>query len=178
MDKDDIVASVLPKVTVQDYSPAPAIEGVKWLDLKQFTDCSGTFMELVRLNKGEIAGDGLELKQINFSTLEPGVIKAWHLHYKQDELWFVPPASRLLVGLYDVRAKSKTNEVNMRLVLGSHKTRLLYIPAGVAHGLANLSTQTATLIYLISQQFNLEQPDEQRLPWDILGAEFWEMKRE
>ena len=63
----------------------------------------------------------------------------------------------------------------MRLVMGSGKAQLLYIPGGVGHGGANIWREPATILYYVSQQFDLNDPDERRLPWDMLGADFWQM---
>ena len=63
----------------------------------------------------------------------------------------------------------------MRFVLGAGRARLLYIPRGVGHGCANLGTEPATVLYYVNQQFDLQDPDERRLPWDIAGADFWRM---
>ena len=38
--------------SLQDYSPAPVIEGVQLVELKRFTDDGGSFMELARLQRG------------------------------------------------------------------------------------------------------------------------------
>ena len=38
-----------------------------------------------------------------------------------------------------------------------------------------LGTSPATIVYFVNQQFNPADPDERRLPWDILGADFWQM---
>lgn len=178
MDKNDLLPDVVNQVTVQDYSKKPVIDGVKFIDLNLFPDDGGHFSELMRLNDGVMEGmDGFQVRQINNSMMEPGVIKAFHLHFNQSEFWYVPPAGKLLVGLYDVRKDSPTAGVKMRLVGGSHKARLLYIPAGVAHGAANVTAERQQLFYFTDQHFNLEQPDENRLPWDILGADFWALER-
>jgi dTDP-4-dehydrorhamnose 3,5-epimerase len=105
--------------------------------------------------------------------MEPGTIKAWHLHERQDDLWFVPPQSRLLVGLLDVREGSPSYDVPMRFVMGAGKARLLFIPRGVAHGVANLTQQPASVLYFATEPFNSAHPDEHRLPWDTLGPDFW-----
>jgi dTDP-4-dehydrorhamnose 3,5-epimerase len=65
----------------------------------------------------------------------------------------------------------------MRFVLGAGRAQALYIPRGVAHGLANIWTQPANMIYLVNQLFDPENPDEHRLPWDVLGNDFWEIKK-
>jgi dTDP-4-dehydrorhamnose 3,5-epimerase len=63
----------------------------------------------------------------------------------------------------------------MRFVLGAGRARLLYTPRGVAHGCANIWNTPSTIIYFVNQQFNLEAPDERRLPYDLLGEDFWEI---
>ncbi|MDO8471582.1 MAG: dTDP-4-dehydrorhamnose 3,5-epimerase family protein [bacterium] len=179
MNSDNVIAKVKDKVTTQDYTPTTQITGVEILELKEFVDDGGSFLELARLQTGLLqAKPDFTVRQINFSLVQPGGIKAFHLHYNQNECWFVPPAQRLLLGLYDVRQDSATAEVTMRLALGGHKARLVFIPAGVAHGVANLENTAGNLIYLADQNFSLEQPDEQRLPYDILGADFWQRRKE
>jgi dTDP-4-dehydrorhamnose 3,5-epimerase len=107
----------------------------------------------------------------------PGTIKAFHLHFNQEDVWFVMPYDRLLIGLFDARENSKTYKQSMRFVMGAGRAQILYLPRGVAHGLANIWQQPANMIYFVNQQFDANQPDEQRLPWDTLGADFWEIKK-
>lgn len=179
MNSDNIISDVKDKVTTQDYTPQKTIEGVEFIELKEFVDDGGSITELARLATGVLqAKGGFEVKQINFSLVLPGSVKAFHLHYKQSECWFVPPQQRLLLGMYDVRQDSPTVGTKMRLALGGHKARLIYIPVGIAHGVANLENTPANLIYLADQNFSLEEPDEQRLPYDILGADFWQRRKE
>jgi dTDP-4-dehydrorhamnose 3,5-epimerase len=165
--------------STQDYSPKPAIDGVQIVDLRLFIDDGGSFNELVRLNAdGTIeALPEFRVKQSSYSEVMPGAIKAWHFHRAQDDLWFVPPSQRLLVGLLDIRDGSQTYQRSMRLVLGGGAAKLLYIPAGVAHGAANLWQSAAAILYFVTSQFNPKDPDELRLPWDVLGASFWQIQQ-
>jgi dTDP-4-dehydrorhamnose 3,5-epimerase len=169
-----------PRLTVQSYQARPRIEGVTFHDLKRFVDDGGSFLEMARLSAGEMkARPGPEIRQINYAVLEPGTIKAFHLHFRQSEFWFVPPESRLLMGLVDVRRGSPTCRVSMRFVLGEGQPRLLFIPAGVAHGAANLTDRLAQVFYLTDQEFDPDPSrcDERRLPWDVMGASFWEREK-
>lgn len=179
MDHTNIIPEAADKVSIQDYTPSPKIDGVEFFDLNEFADCGGGFMELLRITNGESEiMPGFTPRQINYSNMQPGSVKAFHLHYKQNEFWFIPPSMRMLMGLYDVRNDSPTKGNQMRFVLGAHKARLLYIPAGVAHGTANIGPAETTVIYITDQQFNLEALDEQRLPWNTLGDDFWKIKFE
>lgn len=165
-------------LSVQSYEKLPVIDGVVIKELRTFVDDGGTFMELLRLSQGISEHfPEFEVKQVNFSQILPTVIKAFHLHMNQEDVWFVPPHERLLVVLSDQRKGSASENVQMRFVLGAGKAQLLYIPRGVAHGNANLWTNPASLVYFVNQQFNAENPDEGRLPWDFLGKELWEITK-
>lgn len=175
----NIASNYADKVTTQSYSPKPTIEGVEIIPLKLHSDDGGNFLEIFRLSAGNL--DGLatpfNAQQISISTMYPGVVKAFHLHKNQDDLWFVPPGHRLLANLHDVRDGSKTFDVHMRIVLGGGGAQLLRIPAGVAHGVKNCYNKPMMLIYATSQQFNADQPDEHRLPWDIFGTDVWDLQK-
>jgi dTDP-4-dehydrorhamnose 3,5-epimerase len=162
----------------QSYAPRPRIDGVTVTDLPVFSDEGGDFCEITRFNPdGALAlAPDYRPAQISYSLMAPGQIKAFHLHRHQDDLWFVPPAHRLLVGLLDVREVSPTYRIHMRLVLGAGKGRLLHIPRGVAHGIANLNTAHASIIYFTNTAFNPDEPDEHRLPHDLLGSDFWTIR--
>ena len=164
-------------LTTQGYGGGVRIDGVKILDLRLLTDDGGSFAELVRFDEsGNLeAIPEFKVRQSSYSLVLPGAVKAFHLHYNQEDVWFVPPTDRLLIGLVDARKDSPTHNATMRFVMGGGKAQLLYIPRGVGHGGANIWQQPATILYYVSQQFDLNDPDERRLPWDILGADFWQM---
>lgn len=166
-------------VSIQDYGPKTTIDRVQIVDLRLFIDDGGSFNELVRLNNDGTAEalPWFQVRQCSYSEVLPGAIKAWHFHRTQDDLWFVPPSQRLLVGLLDIRAGSATYQQSMRIVLGGGATKLLYIPAGVAHGAANLWQNPAAILYFVNSQFDPVDPDELRLPWDFLGSEFWQLQQ-
>ncbi len=168
------------QIFVQDYSGIEPIEGVKKVSLNIFPDDGGYFLELSRWqDKVMQEFPDFELKQMNYSQMNPGVIKAWHFHYQQEDIWFVPPTDKLLVNLRDCRKDSKTNGQLMRLVMGAGRAELLYIPRGVAHGAVNLWNKDAAIIYFVNNQFdpNPDTTDEKRLPWDAFGEEIWELTR-
>jgi len=178
---DDSVAgrstglSLPAQLTRQGYGKKPLIQGVVVLDLSLHSDEGGDFCEVARLTAdGALAHvPGFKPRQVSYSVMEPGTVKAWHLHYQQDDVWFIPPYPRVLVGLLDAREDSPSYETRVRLAMGSGIPKLLRIPRGVAHGIANLGTKPAALLYFADNTFNAESPDEYRLPYDVLGGEFW-----
>ena len=166
--------------SLQDYSSAPEIDGVQVVDLKRFHDDGGSFIELGRLHGGlHAAFPGFEVKQINYSEMDPGVIKAFHLHRRQTDVWFVPAEDKMLLVLLDVRAESPSRNVHRRLVLGAGTSRLVRIPPGVAHGVKNLAPTRGHIIYFVDTQFSpaADTCDEGRLPWDFAGAAIWDVAR-
>ena len=176
--KADLLAKARAAYSVQSYGKVPTIEGVILKDLRCFVDDGGYFLELDRLNEGVSQHfPAAVTRQVSYSQVLPGAIKAFHLHFKQDDIWFVPSHERLLVVLSDQRANSPTRNHKMRLVMGAGTSRLLFIPRGIAHGGANIWTAPASIIYFVNQQFNSEQPDEGRLPWDFFGADVWDMSK-
>jgi dTDP-4-dehydrorhamnose 3,5-epimerase len=166
--------------SVQAYGPAPTIDGVVVKDLRRFHDDGGNFTELGRLTAGLHADfPGFEVRQVNYSEMDPGVIKAFHLHMRQTDVWFVPPSDKMLLVLLDVREGSPTGNVASRIVLGDGASRMVRIPPGVAHGVRNLAATRGRIIYFVDTHFSPDpgQCDEGRLPWDHVGAEIWEPVR-
>lgn len=177
--RNDVISDLQKQLTLQKYPAVKLIDGVRLIDYDLHADDGGDFHEIARLNDGLISGlQNFQLKQINRSRFNPGLIKAFHLHLKQDEIWAVHPLDRLLVGLLDTRKRSKTRGLQMRLILGGGRCELLYIPSGVAHGGMVLDQRPVDVIYLINQNFSPSNPDEWRLPWNVLGNEFWQIRKE
>jgi dTDP-4-dehydrorhamnose 3,5-epimerase len=165
---------------LQAYGPAPTIEGVALVALTRHVDDGGSLTELARLSDGRAEGlAGFTVRQVNFSELAPGTIKAFHLHARQTDVWYVPPSDRMLIVLVDARQGSPTEGTRMRLVLGDGASRLLRIPPGVAHGVRNLGTAPGRIVYFTDLHFSAEPSscDEGRLPWDFVGAEVWDVTR-
>jgi dTDP-4-dehydrorhamnose 3,5-epimerase len=162
---------------LQDYGTRPEIEGLVCIDLRRFNDDGSSMIELLRTGAPPPGLEGFRLAQINYSCLQPGVVKAFHVHRRQTDVWFVPPEDRLLLVLADVRAASSTEGNRVRMMLGDGRPALVRIPPGVAHGCRNLGQLPARLIYFADLEFSPVQGecDEGRLPWDFLGREVWEV---
>ncbi len=166
--------------STQDYSPIPMIEGVEIVNLRRFNDDGGAMTELGRFDKGMLAGlEGFEARQMNYSVVEPGAVKAFHLHKRQTDVWYVPPSDKMLLVLADVREGSPTEGELRRIVLGDGNSRLVRIPPGVAHGCRNLQAAApSAIIYFVDVQFAIDETcDEGRLPWDHFGTKCWEIEK-
>lgn len=164
----------------QDYSPQKQIEGVEIVQLRRFNDDGGAMTELGRLDEGAHKDlPGFEVRQVNYSVVEPLAVKAFHLHQRQTDVWYVPPSDKILLVLADVRAGSPTEGLVKRIVLGDGNSRLVRIPPGVAHGCKNLRPAApSVIVYFVDVQFSVDEHcDEGRLPWDHFGAEVWEVEK-
>jgi dTDP-4-dehydrorhamnose 3,5-epimerase len=183
---DDLIEDAWRCLTRQSYAPRPSIAGVALSEITVSRSADGFFAEIARIDgeDGDLQGlQGFRPVQWNWSLLQPGAVKAWHLHLNQEDLFVVPPDSTLLVGLADLRREAQrdagTRPSPQRFVLGAGRCHRLLIPRGVAHGVANLGTAPQALFYAVNRFFtaDADRTDEWRLPWDHFGAEFWSMER-
>ncbi|WP_336865928.1 dTDP-4-dehydrorhamnose 3,5-epimerase family protein [Peribacillus frigoritolerans] len=147
------------------------IEGVKVKKLVKHCDDRGFFAELVRDNEPELLS---RFGQASCSMSYPGVIKAFHYHEKQDDLWFFPSGNAQVV-LYDLREGSSTKGETDVYYMGEENPIMLLIPKGVAHGYRVLGQKPATILYFTTESYNPINPDEKRIDWDDSEIGFsWE----
>lgn len=142
-------------------NPPPRIAGVRYKPLIRHPDDRGFFQEILRADEGLLTRFG----QASLSLSYPGVIKAFHYHLRQDDLWFFPVGHAQVV-LYDRRPDSPTHGVTDVFYLGEHIPALVLIPAGVAHGYRVLGHTPLQIVYFTTEPYNPAAPDEYRIPWD------------
>jgi dTDP-4-dehydrorhamnose 3,5-epimerase len=148
------------------------IEGVMIKSLVKHCDDRGFFMELLR-NDDEIFR---HFGQASFSKTYPGVIKAFHYHEQQDDIWYFP-FGNVQVVLHDLRPLSKTYKKTDVYYMGEENPYLLFIPRGVAHGYRVLGEKPAYILYFTNMPYNPLHPDEKRIPYDDPAIGFdWRTK--
>ena len=136
------------------------IEGVLLKDLVTHTDERGFFREIIRVTD-DFFSEGFG--QWSHSLMYAGVVKAWHIHKKQVDWWYVA-GGVLKVALHDTRPNSSSYQETMELFMGENQSaRVLRIPPGVAHGCKCISGP-AHLFYVTSNVYTPE--DEGRIPYD------------
>lgn len=131
---------------------------VKLIPLTTHPDQRGFFREVLR------ASNGVEFAQLSHSKMGQGVIKAWHIHKRQTDYWYVVGGIVLAVTC-DV----KLRECQEFLLGDDHPPGVLVIPPGVAHGCKVLQGP-AHLLYVTSQEY--DGSDEGRIPFDALGYDW------
>lgn len=93
----------------------------------------------------------------------PGTAKAWHIHQRQTDWWYVAIGT-LKVALFDTRSDSPTHGELMEFLMGDNQpVRVLKIPPGVGHGCKAVSGP-AHLFYITSHTY--DPTDEGRIPHD------------
>ncbi len=127
-----------------------SIDGVVLKELVTHVDERGFFREVIRESDEFFDHFG----QWSHSLMYPGVAKAWHIHQRQTDWWYV--IGSLKVALYDMREDSPTRGQLMEFLLGDGKPGCLKIPPGVAHGCRALAL--THLLYITS---NVYAPDDE-----------------
>lgn len=137
------------------------IQGVVVKRLVRHCDDRGFFEEIIRCDEGILDS----LAQVSVAKTYPGVIKAFHYHEYQQDLWFFP-VGNVQVVLHDLREESSTYGVTQVLYTGEDNPLALLIPPRVAHGYRTLGDKPALICYVTSRTYNKDCPDEKRLPFD------------
>jgi len=148
------------------------IDGVIVKQIVTHTDDRGCFREILRDDDMLLSTFG----QVSITTTYPGVIKAFHWHEKQDDLWYVA-SGMVQVVLYDRRDDSPTKGRTDVIYAGDLNQVMIKIPIGVLHGYRVLGTTPATLMYVTTKSYATSDPDERRVPFDDPQIDFdWTTK--
>jgi dTDP-4-dehydrorhamnose 3,5-epimerase len=137
------------------------IDGVVVKECRVHTDDRGLLIEVVRDDEAVFRA----VKQTTFTVAYPGVIKAFHWHRRQWDVWFFTTGMAQVV-LHDLRPESPTRGATDVLFMGERRPATVAIPPGVAHGYRVLGTVPAGLVYHTTESYDPAAPDEERIPWD------------
>jgi len=136
------------------------IEGVETKELTTHTDERGYFREVIRASD-PIFAEGFG--QWSHTMSYQGVAKAWHVHERQTDWWYVAVGT-VRAALYDTRPESPTYGELQEVLLGAnHTPQVLKIPPGVAHGYRVLDGP-AHVFYIVSHEY--DGTDEGRIAHD------------
>lgn len=136
------------------------IHGVEIKDLVPHADERQVFREILRVDD-DIFAEGFG--QLNLAIMNPGATKAWHIHERQVDWWYVPIGA-VKLALHDLRRDSPTYGQTQEVLLGpEYGHRVVKVPPGVAHG-SKVIGGTSYLLYVTSTVYN--PADEGRIPHD------------
>tara|TARA_B100001093_G_scaffold514909_1_gene590035 strand:- start:2349 stop:2783 length:435 start_codon:yes stop_codon:yes gene_type:complete len=125
------------------------IEGVKITPLKQIKDERGKIMHMLRSDSKIFKNFG----EIYFSTVNPGFVKAWHLH-KEATLNYVCIKGKAKLVLYDDRKESQTNGKYQELIVSPEDYFLTTIPPFIWNGFKGLDKTETIIANCISMPHN------------------------
>lgn len=150
----------------------PPIHDVVIKKLITLPDDRGYFREILREDDNLLRHFG----QTAITKTYPGVVKAFHWHKDQDDIWYVASGMARVV-LYDRRPDSPTYKVTQVIYAGDQNPVSILIPTGIAHGYQVIGNEPVVLFYHVTKAYNPKDPDEQRIDWDDPEIGFdWSIK--
>ncbi len=148
------------------------IQGVNTKPLLVIPDERGYLMEMLRCDDPIFEKFG----QVYLTVAYPGVVKGWHFHKQQTDIFF-PVKGMFKLVLFDNRDSSSSFGKISELFIGERNPLLVTIPPGVVHGFKAIGTEAAYLINLPTEPYNYQQPDEFRIPPDDPSIPYnWALK--
>jgi dTDP-4-dehydrorhamnose 3,5-epimerase len=124
------------------------LQDLKIVELDVFGDARGFFMERFSAKKFEALGLTTEFLQDNHSRSAPGILRGLHFQ-------LTPPQGKLVGCIsgaiwdvaVDIRPDSPTFKQHFGIELTGENGKLLWIPAGFAHGFCVLGDTTPADVY-------------------------------
>jgi dTDP-4-dehydrorhamnose 3,5-epimerase len=148
------------------------IDGVIIKKVVSHHDDRGFFAELVKSGEPTFKS----VLQTSYAETYPGIVKAFHWHKRQWDIWAVVKGSARVV-LHDLRDDSPTKGGTQVVFTGEKDMKVIAIPPGVAHGYQVLGDATMGIVYHTSEAYDPKDPDEERIPFDDPAIGFdWQAK--
>ena len=128
------------------------IEGVHIVPLRRFVDERGAVSLMLKATDPWFAG----FAEIYFSSVFPGVVKAWKNHRRMT-VHYACMLGRVRLVLWDDRVESPTRGVVMQEFLGPDEYKLVVIPPLIWHGFQGRGEPISVLANCASE---ISDPDE------------------
>jgi dTDP-4-dehydrorhamnose 3,5-epimerase and related enzymes len=146
------------------------IDGVVITPLRQIIDERGKVMHMLREDSPMFQRFG----EIYFSTVEPGVVKAWHVHHRMT-LNYAVIFGKIKLVLFDDRAASRTRGEIQELFLSPDNYSLVTIPPLVWNGFKGVGEKAAIVANCSTiphdpAEIERKSPTDGSIPYD------WEIK--
>nr|MDO8081175.1 dTDP-4-dehydrorhamnose 3,5-epimerase family protein [Candidatus Freyarchaeota archaeon] len=139
--------------------------GVKTYDLRILPDERGFFLEALRRDWKELLGED-EIIQVNVSFSYPGIIRAWHLHLRDQVDYFLVLKGAQKICAYDDREGSPSRGKLVEIMSSEKKLQLVRIPGFYWHGTKTVSSEPSLTVYFSNRLYDYKNPDEGRRPWN------------
>jgi len=139
------------------------IDGVKTTPLKQIIDERGKIMHMMKKDSEIFEKFG----EIYFSTVNPGFIKAWHLH-KEATLNYACVKGKVKLVLLDDRKDSSTFGQYQELMLSPKDYFLVTIPPFIWNGFKGLDDSES----IIANCLTLPHNEKEMVRKDVFDKSF------
>lgn len=146
------------------------IEGVVVQPLPQILDERGKIMHFLKRTDPWFR----EFGEVYFSTVYPGVVKAWHQHTRLT-LNYVVPVGNIKFVLFDARPGSATEGTVQELFLGADNYCLVLVPPLIWNGFKGIGVHTALVANCATEEHDPNEivrldPKENGIPyqWDLI----------
>lgn len=125
------------------------------IELALHRDARGFFCERFRADTWEALGLSGALVQHNHSRSQPGVIRGLHLQHTPAQGKLVGVTrGRILDVAVDLRPHSPNYKQHVVVELSDENGRMLWVPAGFAHGFCVLGNEAADVVYQVTNYYN------------------------
>ncbi|HVK55273.1 MAG TPA: dTDP-4-dehydrorhamnose 3,5-epimerase family protein [Burkholderiales bacterium] len=146
------------------------IDGVLITPLRQIVDERGKIMHMLRRDASHFK----EFGEIYFSCVEPGAIKAWHIH-KRMTLNYAVPHGKIKFVLHDDRPESPTRGETQEIFLGPENYCLVTVPPLVWNGFKGLGSHASIVANCATEPHSADEIDRTD-PFDSSIGYNWEIK--
>lgn len=141
------------------------IEDVEIVPLRRIPDERGTVFHMLKSTDPHFQAFG----EVYFSSVYPGVVKAWKCH-ESVTVNYACVFGRVKLVLYDGRPESPTRGTMMEIFLGPDHYALAVIPPGVWNGFQGMSRPMAMVANCATgihdpEEFERVQPDAGEIPY-------------
>jgi dTDP-4-dehydrorhamnose 3,5-epimerase len=124
------------------------LEGVLLVELVVHEDYRGFFIERFQIEHFREHGLPTQFAQDNHSRSRPGVLRGLHYQHTPPQGKLVGvPRGRIFDVVVDIRPDSPTFGQHVGVELSDLNGKLLWIPAGFAHGFCVLGDEPADVLY-------------------------------
>jgi dTDP-4-dehydrorhamnose 3,5-epimerase len=141
------------------------IEGVRVYPLKRIGDERGMVMHMLRADAPHFEGFG----EVYFSSVRPGVVKAWKRHRLMTQNFAVPVGEIKLV-IYDDREGSVSRGAVQEVAVGGKNYALVRVPPMLWYGFKGMAREDSLLANCASIPHDPAEaesiaPDSDRIPY-------------
>jgi dTDP-4-dehydrorhamnose 3,5-epimerase len=139
------------------------LEGITVKHIQKILDERGWFVELLRKDWSdwkELFGND-EVVQVNHSFSYQNVVRAWHMHQRGQNDYFLVLSGTAKICAYD----DKTRELD-EVYSSEDMHQIVKVPGKYWHGFKVVGNTPTILLYFVNKLYDYKSPDEVRRPWN------------